>query len=168
MIKTASPIQGAAPLAPTWAMESVAASVNARFFGFTPASRKAKPKAFPAVIVSMVAIHVGICGSSPSFLQNPFAILSRAAMYPEDNSVRCVKRSCACYSTSISQYARNRAPSSHISVTMFLVMVTVQPLSVVENSFSAHRLTILLDPCTGYLECPFKKRRLKSVGVGVI
>src|SRR6266566_3778253 len=47
-------------------MESAAASVSAKFSGFTPASRADSPKAFPAVNSSMVAIHLGIGGSSPS------------------------------------------------------------------------------------------------------
>jgi hypothetical protein len=66
MIKTVSTIQGAGPLKPAWAMESAAASVSVRFLGFTPASRKARPKALPAVNLSIVAIHLGICGSSPA------------------------------------------------------------------------------------------------------
>src|SRR5690348_499486 len=47
-------------------MESDAASVSAKFFGFTPASKADNPKAFPAVNLSIVVIHLGICGSSPS------------------------------------------------------------------------------------------------------
>ena len=47
MTKTASAIQGPAPLNPACAMDSAAASVSAKFLGFTPASKADSPKALP-------------------------------------------------------------------------------------------------------------------------
>ena len=40
---------------------------SVRFFGFTEESRTPSPKALPAVMLSMAAIHFGRVGSSPSW-----------------------------------------------------------------------------------------------------
>src|SRR5271154_5811305 len=54
-----------APEMPVWAIAAAPPAASSRFLGLAPDRTAARPSAPNGVILSIVVIHLGICGSSP-------------------------------------------------------------------------------------------------------
>src|SRR5580698_9782715 len=54
------------PGIPVWAIAAAPATASRRFLGLAPDRTAARPNAATGVVLSIVAIHLGMCGSSPS------------------------------------------------------------------------------------------------------